>query len=192
AVDVRPHAPAARGKRLLPVRRTPHVSARRCHRGCDCCSGRRPFRRARSSRSLKTVRSRGSDERPPADTPDMRRSGATRLPAQRLLVVTFCLTPLALLAAGCFSATPTQQDLLVNAARSLSGTKSVRLDGAVQVSVTRGARTESWSAELHGGVAKPAISLAGSVGVDTGGGESKTYPFALRLAAKTLYAQING
>jgi hypothetical protein len=122
----------------------------------------------------------------------MRRSGATRLPARRLLLVTFCLAPLALLAAGCFSATPTQQDLLVNAARSLSGTKSVRLDGAVQVSVTRRARTESWSAELHGGVAKPAISLVGSVGVDTGGGESKTYPFALRLAAKTLYAQING
>jgi hypothetical protein len=122
----------------------------------------------------------------------MRRSSVTRPSARRSLLVTFCLAPLALLAAGCFSATPTQQDLLVHAARSLSGTKSVRLDGAVQVAVTRRSRTERWSAELHGGIAKPAISLAGAIDLDKAGGERTTYPFALRLAAKTLYAQVEG
>jgi hypothetical protein len=105
----------------------------------------------------------------------------------RPFLFAFCLIPLALLAAGCFSATPTQQDVLVNAARSLSGTKSVRLDAAVQVSVTRRHKTERWSADLRGGVSKPTVSLAGSV--DAG---KKTYPFALRIAAKTLYAQLKG
>jgi len=105
----------------------------------------------------------------------------------RPFLVTLCVTPLALLAAGCFSVAPTQQDVLLNAARSLSGTKSVQLDGTVQVSVTQRRRTENWSAELHGGISKPAVSLAGSV--DTG---RRTYPFALRVAARTLYAQLHG
>ncbi|MFL5928966.1 MAG: hypothetical protein ACJ77E_18715 [Gaiellaceae bacterium] len=123
----------------------------------------------------------------------MRRSGVTGVPARRFLLVALCLAPIAVVAAGCFSATPTQEDLLVNAARALSGTKSVHVDAAVQVSVTRQTtRTESWSAELRGGIAKPAMSLAGAVAVDKAGGEPRTYPFALRLAAKTLYAQIKG
>jgi hypothetical protein len=86
---------------------------------------------------------------------------------------------------------PSQESLLVNAARSLSGARSVRLDGAAKVAATQRGEQQGGAATIRGGISKGAVSLAGAVKLDTSDGK-QTLPFGLRMTSQKLYVQLMG
>jgi len=103
---------------------------------------------------------------------------------------------LASTASSCSSAeaggtAPSQQALLVNAARSLSGATSVRFDAIAEVSAMQNGKDIGGDASLRGGVARHAVSLDGSVKVHARAGE-ETLPFGLRVTGRQLYVNVLG
>jgi hypothetical protein len=109
-----------------------------------------------------------------------------------MLVLACCLVPLALLAAGRGrGGTPSQQALLVNAARSLSDVQSAQLNAAVNVSTTDKGKLSGGSATIRGGVSKQAVSLDGAVKTNSSGVE-QDLPFSLRVTPKQLYVKLLG
>jgi hypothetical protein len=115
---------------------------------------------------------------------------ATKEFSVRRILALLCLIPLAMLGTACGgSQAPSQQDLLVKAARSLSAAKSAQIDARARLSVEQQDGTTSGLATIRGGLSPQATSLAGSVKFGTDGADRRI-GYGLRVKPKQLFVKI--